>query len=35
MNNAKPEIIENELKKKADALAKLEIITQNLEGLAG
>jgi valyl-tRNA synthetase len=35
MNNAKPEIIEIELKKKADALAKLEIITRNLDGLAG
>ena len=35
MNNAKPDIIENELKKKADALAKLEIINKSLEGLAG
>jgi valyl-tRNA synthetase len=34
IKNAKPEIIENELKKKADALAKLKIIDENLEGLA-
>jgi valyl-tRNA synthetase len=34
MNNAKPEIIDIELKKKADALAKLKIIDENLEGLA-
>ncbi|MGZ3831873.1 MAG: valine--tRNA ligase, partial [Mucilaginibacter sp.] len=34
MNNAKPEIIENELKKKADALSKLEIINNYLDGLA-
>jgi len=35
MNNAKPEIIEIEQKKKADALAKLEIINKSLDGLAG
>ena len=35
MNNAKPEIIDIELKKKADTLAKLNIIDENLEGLAG
>jgi valyl-tRNA synthetase len=35
MNNAKPEIIENELKKKADAEAKLKIINEQLDGLAG
>jgi valyl-tRNA synthetase len=35
MQNAKPEIIENELKKKADAVAKLKIIEDNLRGLAG
>ena len=35
MNNAKPEIIENELKKKADAEAKLKIIDENLDSLAG
>ncbi|HEY4195852.1 MAG TPA: class I tRNA ligase family protein, partial [Mucilaginibacter sp.] len=34
MNNAKPEIIENELKKKADAEAKLKIINDNLDSLA-
>jgi valyl-tRNA synthetase len=34
MANAKPEIIENELKKKADALAKLEIINEKLNELA-
>ena len=34
MNNAKPEIIENELKKKADAEAKLKIIDENLASLA-
>ncbi|MFB9845192.1 valine--tRNA ligase [Mucilaginibacter ginsenosidivorans] len=35
MQNAKPEIIENELRKKADAVAKLKIIENNLLGLAG
>jgi valyl-tRNA synthetase len=35
MNNAKPEIIDIELKKKADTLAKMKIIDENLEGLAG
>jgi valyl-tRNA synthetase len=35
MSNAKPEIIENELKKKADAEAKLKIIDENLDSLAG
>lgn len=35
MANAKPEIIENELKKKADAEAKLKIVEDNLRGLAG
>ena len=34
MNNAKPEIIENELKKKADAEAKLKILEENLSTLA-
>jgi len=34
MANAKPEIIENELKKKADAEAKLKIAKENLDGLA-
>jgi valyl-tRNA synthetase len=34
MNNAKPEIIENELKKKADAETKLKIIEENLASLA-
>jgi valyl-tRNA synthetase len=34
MNNAKPEIIENELRKKADAEAKLKIIGENLSALA-
>ncbi|MFD0792533.1 valine--tRNA ligase [Mucilaginibacter litoreus] len=35
MANAKPEIIENEQKKKADAEAKLKIVEENLKGLAG
>jgi len=35
MNNAKPDVIENELKKKADAEAKLKIAEENLRGLAG
>jgi valyl-tRNA synthetase len=35
MANAKPEVIENELKKKADAEAKLKIAEENLRGLAG
>jgi valyl-tRNA synthetase len=35
MANAKPEIIENELKKKADAEAKLKIANENLRELAG
>ena len=34
MNNAKPEIIEVELKKKADAEAKLKILEENLAALA-
>jgi valyl-tRNA synthetase len=34
MNNAKPEIIEVELKKKADAEAKLKILIDSLAGLA-
>jgi valyl-tRNA synthetase len=34
MNNAKPEVIENELRKKADAEAKLKIIQDRLSGLA-
>jgi len=34
MSNAKPDIIDNELKKKADAQAKLKIIEANLEALA-
>jgi len=34
MNNAKSEIIENELKKKADAETKLKIIEDNLDSLA-
>lgn len=34
MANAKPEIIENELKKKADAEARLKIVEDNLRGLA-
>jgi valyl-tRNA synthetase len=34
MKNAKPEIIENELKKKIDAETKLKIIHDNLNGLA-
>jgi len=34
MNNAKPDIIDNELKKKADAEAKLKIIEDNLNALA-
>ncbi|MFD0748702.1 valine--tRNA ligase [Mucilaginibacter calamicampi] len=35
MNNAKPDVVENELKKKADAEAKLKIAEENLRGLAG
>ena len=35
MANAKPEIIEVELKKKADALAKLKVLEENLSSLAG
>jgi len=35
MANAKPEVIENELKKKADAEAKLKIANENLRELAG
>ncbi|MBB3968407.1 valine--tRNA ligase [Mucilaginibacter phyllosphaerae] len=35
MANAKPEIIDNELKKKADAEAKLKIVEDSLRGLAG
>ena len=34
MNNAKPEVVENELKKKADAEAKLKILEENLSALA-
>jgi len=34
MNNAKPDIIESELKKKADAEAKLKILEENLDALA-
>lgn len=34
MQNAKPEVIENELKKKADADVKLKIIHENLSALA-
>ncbi|HTD99922.1 MAG TPA: valine--tRNA ligase [Mucilaginibacter sp.] len=34
MKNAKPEVIENELRKKADAEAKLKIIQDRLSGLA-
>ncbi|MCQ6958139.1 valine--tRNA ligase [Mucilaginibacter aquariorum] len=35
MANAKPEIIDNELKKRADAEARLKIVEDNLRGLAG
>jgi valyl-tRNA synthetase len=35
MANAKPEIVETELKKKADAEAKLKILEENLTSLAG
>jgi len=35
VQNAKPEIVENEQKKKADAEAKIKIITENLASLAG
>jgi valyl-tRNA synthetase len=34
MNNAKPEVVENELRKKADAEAKLKILEDNLSALA-
>jgi valyl-tRNA synthetase len=34
MQNAKPEIVENELKKKADTESKIKILTDNLNGLA-
>jgi valyl-tRNA synthetase len=34
MSNAKPEIIDVELKKKADAEAKLKILEENLVALA-
>jgi valyl-tRNA synthetase len=34
MSNAKPEVIENELKKKVDAETKLKIINDNLDSLA-
>lgn len=34
VSNAKPEIVENERKKKADADAKLKIVEENLKGLA-
>jgi len=34
MSNAKPEIIDNELKKKADAEAKLKILEENISALA-
>jgi len=35
MSNAKPDIIEVELKKKADAESKLKVLEENLSGLAG
>jgi valyl-tRNA synthetase len=35
MANAKPEVVENELKKKADAESKLKIVEDALRGLAG
>ncbi|WCT14004.1 valine--tRNA ligase [Mucilaginibacter jinjuensis] len=35
MQNAKPDVIENEQKKKADAEAKLKLIQDSLDGLAG
>jgi valyl-tRNA synthetase len=35
MNNAKPEIIDIELKKKADAIAKLKLLEESLSSLAG
>jgi valyl-tRNA synthetase len=35
MANAKPEIIEVELRKKADAIAKLKVLEENLSSLAG
>ncbi len=35
MANAKPEVVENELKKKADAESKLKTVEDNLRGLAG
>lgn len=35
MQNAKPEIVENELKKKADAETKLKIVQESLASLAG
>jgi valyl-tRNA synthetase len=35
MSNAKPEVIDNERKKKTDAEAKLKIVEDNLRGLAG
>jgi len=34
VQNAKPEIVENELKKKADAESKIKILTENLAALA-
>ncbi|QXV67234.1 valine--tRNA ligase [Mucilaginibacter sp. 21P] len=34
VSNAKPEVVENERKKKADAEAKLKIVEENLKGLA-
>ncbi|GAB3912092.1 valine--tRNA ligase [Mucilaginibacter boryungensis] len=34
VQNAKPEIVENEMKKKADAEAKIKILTENLAALA-
>jgi valyl-tRNA synthetase len=34
VQKAKPEIVENEMKKKADAEAKIKSLTDNLNGLA-
>ncbi len=35
VQNAKPEVVNNELKKKADAQAKLRVVTESLAALAG
>ncbi len=35
VQNAKPEVVDNEMKKKADAEAKIKILTDNLSALAG